>query len=147
MYRCHGSICMDRSASSVLTWPSVARSTSIVIFFIFFLSVLAKHSILLSEARRQLFTGRPGLNLYLTLDPLDDASDYTISIPADQGSSLTLDPRSINGTGATRIVNGSGLKFRIILNKHLYNRYAHVHIELYILLYLSPVSCIFYHTH
>jgi len=30
---------------------------------------LAKHSILLSEARRQLFTGRPGLNLHLTPDP------------------------------------------------------------------------------
>ena len=36
---------------------------------IIFLSVLAKYSILLSEARRQLFTGRPGLNLYLTPGP------------------------------------------------------------------------------
>lgn len=47
---------------------------------------LAKYSILLSEAQRQLFKGRPGPNLYLTPDPLDDASDYTISKPADQGS-------------------------------------------------------------
>ena len=37
-----------------------------VVHFIIFLSVLAKHSILLSEAQRQLFKGRPGPNLYLT---------------------------------------------------------------------------------
>ena len=52
---------------------------------------MAKYSILLSEARRQLFTGRPGPNLYLPPDPLNSLIARISTM--DQGSSLLSELR------------------------------------------------------
>jgi len=59
---------------------------------------------------------------------------------------LTPDPR-YQCTLLTSEGLGSGLKFRIILNKHYDNPNTRVHIGLYTLLYFSLVSCILSNAH